>query len=101
MILRLNEIKGRMADRGEHHTLDQIATGTGINRRVLADISSGNCATIRLDYIDALCTYFGVTAGELIQAEPVTLPLALNIRPDRHGAKVGQRTKPDTVSDLK
>lgn len=93
MIIKLNEIKGRMADRGRRVTLDDIAESTGINRATLDKLIAGEYSSIRLDYIDALCAYFGVTAGELIQAEPVTLPLSLNIRPDRHGAKVGERTK--------
>ena len=93
MRLKINLLKAKMADEGKRITLDDIADGTGINRRTLDNIVAGRYNEIRYDYIDALCAYFGVTAGELIQAEPVTLPLALNIRPDRHGAKVGQRTK--------
>lgn len=93
MRLKINEAKGRLADQGKRVSLNDIAEATGINTTTLDNISTGRIKEIRLDYIDALCAYFGVTAGELIQAEPVTLPLALNIRPDRHGAKVGQRTK--------
>ena len=93
MIIRLNELKGRLADAGRRVTLDDIATGTGINRTTLDNIIAGKLKEWRGDYIDALCAYFGVTAGDLIQAEPITLPLSLNIRPDRHGARVGERTK--------
>lgn len=93
MIIKLNELKGRKADQGERVTLDDIAEGTGINRRTLDNLAAGRISEPRSEYLDALAVYFGVTPNELIEFEPVKLPLTLNIRPDRRGAKVGQQTK--------
>ena len=91
MRLRINQLKAQLADQGRRVTLGDIAEGTGINRRTLDSIVAGRYNEIRGDYIDALCAYFGVNAGELIFAEPIALPLALNIRPDRHGRRVGEK----------
>lgn len=93
MIIKLNELKGRKADQGERVTLDDIAVGTGINRATLDNISRGIIKEIRIEYIDALCTYFNISPNDLIEIEPVNLPLALNIRPDRRGARAGTKTK--------
>lgn len=82
-----------MAERGEQISLRDIEDATGISRKALTEISKGRVRRIIPEYVDALCAYFGVGAGDLVEVEPVTLPLKLNIRPDRHGAIVGQRTK--------
>lgn len=90
MRLRINQLKAQWADQGKRVTLDDIAAGTGINRRTLDNIIAGRYNEIRGDYIDALCAYFHVEAGNLVQAEPVTIPLSISIRPDRHGKRVGE-----------
>jgi hypothetical protein len=84
-MIRLNEYKGRAADMGKRTSNADIATGTGINLRTVERISSGDLKEIRGEYIDAISTYFaqlfGVDVGEinLVKAEAVHLPLALNI----------------------
>lgn len=96
MKTRLNELKGRMADRGRAATWDQIAEATGIRKGTLIALGKGELKQIRPEYIDALCTYYSqmleedVHPGVLLVVEPVKLPLALNIRPDRHGKRVGE-----------
>lgn len=94
MIIRLKEMQARMTDKGTPATLDAIAAATGIQRTTLDNISRRLIKEIRLEYIDALCAYFGVSAGELLINEPADLPLNLNIRPDRRGKRVGQSSKP-------
>jgi len=92
MLLRLNEIRGRMADQGRSLSLQMIAEGTGISRQTLTEMCKGRLKTYRPEYVDALCAFLGVSAGELVQAEPIRLPLQLRIRPDRRGARVGEKT---------
>lgn len=54
---------------------------------------------LRPEYVDALSTYFahelGVTVDDIqiVRAEPVALPLDLNIRPDRAGRRVGEKAR--------
>ena len=104
MLIKLNEYKGKLRDAGKRVSNEDIAEGTGINLRTIENISSGTLKEFRGEYVDALTVYFakalGVPVAEinLIQAEPITLPLSLNIRPDRHGAKVGERTKAPSAS---
>lgn len=93
MRLRINELRGRMADRGQSVSLQDIEDATGISRKALTEISKGRIRRLIPEYVDALCAYFDVEAGELVEADPVDLPLDLNIRPDRRGARVGQRTR--------
>jgi DNA-binding Xre family transcriptional regulator len=82
-----------MADRGVSISLQDIEDATGISRKALTEISKGRTRRLIPEYVDALCAFFGVEAGDLIQAEPVKLPLQLNMRPDRHGQRVGEKTK--------
>ncbi len=93
MIFRLNALRGEMADRGKKNSLEEISSATGISRKALTELSKGRVRCPRPEYIDALCAYFNVGVGELIEAEPVTLPLKLNVRPDRRGARVGEKTR--------
>lgn len=97
MRLRINELRGRMADQGRSVSLQEIEDATGISRKALTEISKGRVRRLIPEYVDALCAYFEVEAGELIEADPVDLPLDLNIRPDRRGARVGQRTRKTTT----
>lgn len=90
MRLRINELRGRMADRGQSVSLQDIEDATGISRKALTEISKGRIRRLIPEYVDALCVYFGVDAGDLVEADPVDLPLDLNIRPDRRGRRVGQ-----------
>ena len=92
MKIRLKEHQGRMADRGERVTLEEIAKATGINVSAIYDIATGKLTRLPLVQIDALCAFFGIKVGDLLEEEPVTLPLP-PARPDRRGARVGERTK--------
>lgn len=99
MLVKLNEYKGKLRDAGRRVSNDDIAQETGIGINTIDKISAGTLKEFRGEYLDALAAYFAAELGvpvseiNLVAAEPVTLPLALNIRPDRHGAKVGERTK--------
>lgn len=96
MQIKLNEYKGRLRDAGKRVSNDDIAEATGIGISTIDKLSAGAIKEIRMEYIDALATYFAGQLGmaveqiNLIQAEPVVIPLALNIRPDRHGKRVGE-----------
>lgn len=96
MKIRLNEYKGRAADSGKRTSNEEIATATGIGISTVESISAGRVKEIRLEYLDALSTYFALLLGvdmseiDLTEPEPVEIPLDLNIRPDRHGRRVGQ-----------
>lgn len=97
MQIRLNEYKGRLRDAGRRVSNDDIADATGIGISTIDKLSVGAVKEIRLEYIDALATYFSGQLGvsveqiDLVAPEPITLPLALNIRPDRHGRRVGEK----------
>lgn len=99
MRIRLNEYKGRAADHGKRVSNEDVAVGTGISLRTVERISAGQMTEIRGEYIDAISTYFAelfdvdVSEIDLVVPDPVDLPLDLNIRPDRRGARVGQRTR--------
>lgn len=99
MLVKLNEYKGKLRDAGRRISNGDIATATGINLRTIENISRGDIREFRGEYIDAFAAYFAQQLGvpldeiDLVAPEPITLPLTLNIRPDRHGARVGQRTK--------
>ncbi len=70
-----------------------IAEATGIDQRTLEKMASKEIKLYRRDYIDALCMFFECTPNDLIEIEPVELPLKLDLRPDRHGVRVGEKTK--------
>lgn len=96
---KLNELRGKLADQGRPVALEAIATATGISRQTLTEISKGRLRVLRPEYVDALSTYFahelGVTVDDIqiVRAEPVALPLDLNIRPDRAGRRVGEKAR--------
>jgi len=91
MRFHLHTLKARGAERGQPITWRDIASGTGIRMAVLLKIAKGEPRTIRPEYLDALCSYFGVGAGELMTPDEVELPLRMNLRPDRKGKKIGER----------
>lgn len=93
MQILINRLRGALIAEGKRASMQTIADATGIDRNRLTKMANGQVKEIRLDYIDALCAFFGVTAGEVVQADPVALPLRLNLRPDRAGHKVGDKTK--------
>lgn len=90
MYLKLGELRGKRADQGLPHTMDAVAEATGIGLRMLEKMAAKDVKQYRQEYIDALCAFFECTPNELIALEPVELPLNLNIRPDRHGKRVGE-----------
>lgn len=96
MLVKLNEYKGKLRDAGERVTNADIAEATGINLRTVENISRGELKEFRGEYIDAFAVYFARRLGvpveqiDLVAPEPIALPLALNIRPDRHGRRVGE-----------
>lgn len=92
MKVKLNELRGRLADSGQRVSLREVEEATGISQKALSEIGKGRMRQIRGEYIDALCTYFDVDAGQLIEAERVGLPLDLRIRPDRQGVPFGEPT---------
>ena len=92
MKIRFREMQGRMADDGKPSSQEEIAKMLGVGRRTITSIALGEMKNVSGLYIDAFCAISGMTPGELIEAEPVTLPLTSK-RPDRIGARVGERTK--------
>lgn len=92
MYLKLGELRGKRADQGLPHSMEAVAAGTGIGLRMLEKIAAKDVKQYRHEYIDALCAFFECTPNDLIAVEPVELPLNLNIRPDRHGKRVGEKT---------
>jgi DNA-binding Xre family transcriptional regulator len=90
MRFHLHTIKSKTAESGHRLTWQQIADATGIRESTLRSLANNRARTIRPEYVDALCTFLGVTAAELITAERVTLPLEMNLRPDRHGKQIGE-----------
>lgn len=90
MKIRLLEVRAQRGEGGRPLSLRAVSVGTGIDLRTLENISAGNIKTLRLEYIDALCKFLRCTAGDLLMAEDVDLPLELNLRPDRHGKPVRQ-----------
>lgn len=92
MYLKLGELRGKRADRGLPSSLEAVAEGTGIDQRTLEKITAKGVKLYRREYIDALCAFFECTPSDLIAVEPISLPLKLDIRPDRHGVRVGNRT---------
>lgn len=96
MQIRLNEYKGRLRDAGRRVSNDDIAKATGIGISTIDKIATGLLKELRVEYLDALANYFAAQLGlpveqiDLVAPEPIALPLRLNIRPDRHGKRVGQ-----------
>ena len=84
MRMRLTEL---MKERPEKMTWAALEKQTGIRKATRLALDKGTAKSVRLEHIDALCTYFQVKAGELIMAEPIRLPLAEDIRPAMKGNK--------------
>lgn len=93
MYLKLGELRGKRSDRGLPSSIEAVAEGTGIDQRTLEKIAAKDVKMYRREYIDALCAFFECTPSDLIANEPIGLPLKLEIRPDRHGVRVGKRTR--------
>jgi hypothetical protein len=90
--IRFKEMQGRMASDGKPSTQEEIAQILGVGRGTIAAIVAGHIVNIPGVYIDAFCQISGMTVGELIDTEPVTLPLPSK-RPDRRGKPFGAKTK--------
>lgn len=56
-------------------TWDQLAEQTGIGKPTLHKLAHGKVQSIRLEYLDALCTFFRVPIADLLVAEVVAIPL--------------------------
>jgi DNA-binding Xre family transcriptional regulator len=85
MQIRIGELKTRARREGRRLTWEDIEQATGIRQPTLISMNNGTAKQIRPKYLDALCKFFGVGVAELLEPEDVTLPLQLNIRPDRRG----------------
>lgn len=90
MRFHIQTLKARSADAGQRLTWQDIAESTGIRKPTLLSIANNRARAIRPEYVDALCTFFGVTTGELMSADQIDLPLNLNLRPDRRGRRIDQ-----------
>jgi hypothetical protein len=101
MLFHIHSLKARATEAGRPVTWQQIADGTGIRRPTLFKIAGNEARVIRPEYIDALCTFFGVTTGELMTAESVKVPLELAIRPDRRGKPIGRQAKARPSDDVR
>lgn len=93
MYLKLGKLRGELADRDLPASMEAVALGTGIDQRALEQMAAKKMKLYRREYIDALCAFFECTPNDLIEVEPVELPLKLEIRPDRHGVRVGKKTR--------
>ena len=92
MYLKLGALRGKRADQGLPHSMEAIAEGTGIGLRTLEKLAAKEVKLYRGDYIDALCTFFECQPNDLIALDRVELPLELEIRPDRQGVRIGEKT---------
>lgn len=90
MRFHIRSLKARAAETGRSLTWQEVADGTGISKLTLLKLANNTARVIRPQYVDALCTFFGVGVDELISTEEVPLPLRLELRPDRYGKKVGE-----------
>lgn len=93
MYIKLGELRGKRADMGLPSSMEAVAEGTGIDLRTLENIAAQKMKLYRREYIDAICTFFDCTPSDAIAIERIELPLALVIRPDRHGVRVGEESK--------
>lgn len=91
MRFHLRRLKAIAAESGRHLTWRQISEETGIRQDALLKMANNQVRSIRPVYVDALCTYFGVSTGELLSADETHLPLDLDLRPDRRGKPVRRR----------
>lgn len=93
MYLKLGALRGARGDKNKPSSMESVAEGTGIDQRTLEKMVAKEIKLYRREYIDALCAFFECTPNDLIEVEPVKLPLKLDIRPDRHGVRVGEKTR--------
>lgn len=56
-------------------TWDALAEATGIGKPTLSRLAKGTAKTVRLEHLDALCTFFRVPVGDLLIADIVQVPL--------------------------
>jgi DNA-binding Xre family transcriptional regulator len=83
MQIKIGELKVRASRGGARLTWDDIEAATGVRRPSLIAMNNGTAKQIRPEHLDALCKFFGVGVGDLLEAEEVELPLRMSIRPDR------------------
>ena len=76
MKFKLSEMKAqRSRDLDVRLTWPEIEAATGVPRNMLIAMDKGSAKQGRPTYIDALAAYFGVGLTELVELEPVALPL--------------------------
>ncbi len=81
MRMNLDRLKSNMEiEIGKVVSWREVSEATGIRAQTISALKSMDKAkrpaTVRCDYIDALCTYFSCTARELIQVSKVDLPIS-------------------------
>ncbi len=85
MRIKIGELKLRARRNGTKQTWNDIEVGTGIRKQSLIAMDNGTARQIRPEYLDALVAFFAVPVDELLEPESITLPLRLNVRPDKQG----------------
>ena len=60
---------------GRGLTWDQLAAETGIGKPTLHNLGHNKAKSVRLEHLDALCSYFRVPVGDLLIADIVSVPL--------------------------
>lgn len=84
MKVKIDELKLEIFRKtGNKITGAELSESVGISLPTLISLNSGRYKTIKPEYVDALCTYFDCKIEELLEIEPVQLPLQLNLRPDK------------------
>lgn len=87
--IHLNALVGARVDKGLPSSWTYIAKETGIRKQTLMALSSQHLEFWKPEYAEPLCAFFGITIDKLLTIE---LPIQA-IRPDRKGARVGEKTK--------
>lgn len=87
MQIRIGELKARASRGHTRLTWDDIETATGIRKQSLIAMNNGSAKQIRPEHLDALGKFFEVGVNDLLEFEDVTLPLQINVRPDRRKAQ--------------
>ena len=60
-------------------TWDALAEATGIGKATLLKMSKGDSRLIRLEHLDALCTFFGLASfDKLMEPQIIALPLQVD-----------------------
>lgn len=68
---RFDRLRQQKAERDGHKiTLQMVTDATGIASSTLHKLSTGNWTGIYRNTIDALCKYFGVGVGDLLEYVP-------------------------------